>query len=295
MASTVAVSVALDADPRNVGHARAVLRDAMLRSGAEHLVDAATLLLSEVVTNALVHAGTPFIVRVRSTDESLRVEVQDGGSHLPSRRYYAGTAGTGRGVQLMDHLADRWGSEALSTGKTVWFEMGNPHAERVTVPGGHDDPPGESDSEPAACQVTLRHVPLLMHMAWQEHAATLLREYLLHVLDDDDDILERHAQASEAMSLLNEQLPVPALSEDTDALMAGAIEPMVTADEVVLRIPAASVPHFATLDGLLRSAIAEARAGRFLSPPTQPEIDEMRQWICAEVARQAAGDTTATP
>lgn len=97
------------------------------------------------------------------------------------------------------------------------------------------------------------------------------------------------------MSLLNEQLPVPALSEDTDALMAGAIEPMVTADEVVLRIPAASVPHFATLDGLLRSAIAEARAGRFLSPPTQPEIDEMRQWICAEVARQAAGDTTATP
>lgn len=35
-----------------------------------------------------------------------------------------------------------------------------------------------------------------MHMAWQEHAATLLREYLLHVLDDDDDILERHAQAS---------------------------------------------------------------------------------------------------
>jgi PAS domain S-box-containing protein len=123
----------------------------------------------------------------------------------------------------------------------------------------------------------------------------LLREYLLHVLDDDDDILDKHAQASEAMSLLNEQLPVPALSDDTDALMAGAIEPMVTADEVVLRIPVASIPHFATLDGLLRSAIAEARAGRFLSPPTQPEIDEMRQWICAEVARQAGGDTTVTP
>jgi PAS domain S-box-containing protein len=143
--------------------------------------------------------------------------------------------------------------------------------------------------------VTLRRVPMLMHVAWQEHAATLLREYLLHVLGDDEDILDKHAHASEAMSLLNDQLPAPVLSDDAGALMADAIEPTVTADEVVLRIPVASVAHFKTLDELLRGAIATARAGRFLSPATQPEIEEMRQWMCSEVARQAGGDATATP
>lgn len=97
------------------------------------------------------------------------------------------------------------------------------------------------------------------------------------------------------MSLLNDQLPAPVLSSDAGALMADGIEPKVTADEVVLRIPGASVSHFKTLDELLRSAIAEARAGWFLSPPTQPEIDAMRQWICSEVARQAGGEATAIP
>jgi PAS domain S-box-containing protein len=289
----VAVSVALDPDPRNVRQARNVLRDALLRSGAEDLLDPATLLLSEIVTNAFVHAGTQVQVQVQSTAEALRVEVRDGGAHVPFRRHYSGTAGTGRGVQLMDELADRWGTEPGSNGKTVWFEMGNPPTAGNTVcDGAHGELIGEAEG---TRQVTLRCVPLLMHQAWQEHAATLLREYLLHVLDDDDDILDKHAQASEAMSLLNLQLPAPSLPPRTDALMAAAIEPTVTADEVVLRIPVASIPHFATLDALLRSAITEARAGRFLSPPTQPEIDEMRQWICSEIARQTSGDTTATP
>jgi anti-sigma regulatory factor (Ser/Thr protein kinase) len=296
LTNITAVSVALDADPRNVSRARSMLRDALLRSHAGHLVESATLLLSEVVTNAFVHAGTKIHIRVRSTEAAVRVEVEDGAAHLPARRHYAGTAGTGRGLQLMEELADRWGADARATGKTVWFEIGELQPERASVSSGGEGPREESFGEPTGTRlVTLRHVPLLMHVAWQEHAATLLREYLLHVLNDDEDILDKHAQASEAMSLLNDQLPVPTLPEGRDALMAGAIEPNVTANEVVLRIPVTSVRHFGTLDELLRSAIAEARAGRFLSPPTQPEIDEMRQWMCAEVARQAGGDTTATP
>ena len=71
--------------------------------------------------------------------------------------------------------------------------------------------------------------------------------------------------------------------------------PEVTAPEAVLQIPAGVVKHFATLDDLLRRAISEAHAGRFLGPPTQPEIDEMRTWICSEVAKQTSGTSTATP
>lgn len=297
MSDTVSVSVTLDADPRNVGQARKMLREALSDSGAEHLVESATVVLSEVITNAFVHVGAEVRLQVWATADAVRVEVEDDARYLPARRHYASTAGTGRGLQLIEELTDRWGAAARTTGKTVWFEIGNPGA--VVAPDGADGVEGPTDHEAgepeATVQVTLRHVPVLMHAAWQEHAATLLREYLLHVLDDDEDILDKHAHASEALSLLHDQLPAPALSDDTDALMADAIEPKVTAEEVVLRIPVTAVPHFRTLDDLLRSAIAAARAGRFLSPPTQPEIVEMRQWLCSEIARQAGGDTTATP
>ena len=58
MSDTAALSVVLDADPRNVGRARTMLPDVVMSSGAEHLVEPATLLVSEAVTNAFVHVGS---------------------------------------------------------------------------------------------------------------------------------------------------------------------------------------------------------------------------------------------
>lgn len=296
MSESVAASVTLDSDPRNVGRARSVLREALTRSGAEHLVDSASVVLSEVVTNAFVHAGGRVRVDVAATSDWVRVEVQDGSSSVPARRNYASTAGTGRGVPLMDSMADRWGIAERPVGKAVWFEVGDGGPSSSAATGMLDGAGrGARGGSADVCLVTLRNVPVLMHAAWQEHAATLLREYLLHVLEDDDEVLQAHAYASAAMSLLHEQLPTPVLSDEPGVLMADAIEPKVSVNEVVLRIPGPAVPCFQTLDDLLRKAMAMARAGLFLSPPTQPEINEMRQWICSEIARQAAGDTTATP
>jgi PAS domain S-box-containing protein len=221
------------------------------------------------------------------------VEVEDGAAHLPTRRNFPDTAGTGRGLRLIEEVTDRWGVIARDPGKTVWFEIGeaSPRTDggetsAASVPLTHADE--------GSASVTLRQMPLLMHVAWQEHAATLLRELLLHSIEEEGTF-DHHAQASDALAVLAEQVPVPHLSDEPDALMDEAVEPDVTAEELVLQIPIGSVAHFHTLDVLLARAIREARAGRFLSPPTQPEIDEMRQWLCREVARQAAGDTTATP
>lgn len=294
---TSTLSVVLGADPVNVARARSLLRGALRDAGGDAMVDDALLVLSEVVTNAFVHAGGDVRLRAWTSAGGLRVEVDDGAAHLPARRDYAAMAGTGRGLQLVEELSDRWGVAPRPDGKSVWFEFGSGDGagerdrDRALAAAAADDVPLAA----ATVQVTLRNVPVLMHAAWQEHAATLLREYLLHALGEDDDILDKHAQASSAMSLLDEQLPSPSMPDDPDALMAEAIEPGVSVPEVVLRVPVATVPHFATLDTLLRDAISASRTGVFLSPPTQPEIDEMRQWICSEVARQAQGHPTATP
>lgn len=290
----VTTTVTLAADPRSVGFARRTLLDVMSRAGADDHVDDAVLALSEIVTNAFVHAGTDATLLVWSTAAGTRVEVEDGGGHLPVRRQYADTAATGRGLQLVAELTDRWGSQLRGSGKVVWFELGDIRTPEV----GYvvEEPAHGVESHPdVVLPVALREAPLLMHWAWQEHAAALLREYLLHVLDEDETILDRHAEASQALSLLSEQLPVPQLPDRADALMTDAIEPHVTADEVLLHVPLSAVTRFSTLDVLLRDAIREARKGQFLGPPTQPEIDEMRAWICEEVARQASGDAAVTP
>lgn len=281
--------IVLPADLRNVRAARQHLREALVSAGLDDLTDRAALAITEVVTNAFVHTGTPVRLRIFPGVAMVRVEVEDGGSQPPVRRTYADTAGTGRGLQLLEESVERWGTTELAHGKVVWFELGDvkPASDAAIHAGRFGGPP--------VVQVMLRQVPLLMHVAWQEHAASLLREYLLFALADDEDALDDHAQASAAMSLLHEQLPVPNLGDEPNALMAKAIEPHVSAKELVVDIPVTVVPYFDTLNTLLKSAIAAARAGTLLSPSTQPEIDEMRQWLCTEVARQGAGDRTATP
>lgn len=285
------VVVRLGADPRNVRSARRVVTDALLAAGAAELVDSVTLAVSEVVTNALVHAGGEIELRVEVSEDAVRVEVEDRGAHLPAVRHYSGTASTGRGLQMLTDSVSRWGARELTDGKVVWFEVFRSGAAVPHLPVDDE----VRRARPQTVMVTLLNVPLLMHAAWQEHGATLLREHLLHAIADDEDALGQHAKASAAMALLNEQLPAPVLDDDPEALMADAIGDRVTLDRLVLEVPADAVGQFDVLDDLLGRAIVEAGAGRFLSPPTQPEIDEMRQWLCREVTGQGRRSTVPTP
>lgn len=274
----------LPPEARSVSLARRRLRDLLDDAPATGYADAALLALSEVVTNAVVHTGAQVHVEVWAAEHALRIEVADGNPHLPTQRHYAVTAGTGRGLHLLESTVDRWGASATDPGKVVWFEFGEPswpaaEAEEPRPPAAPDD---------ASVTVTLLNVPLLMHWAWQEHAQALLREYLLFALDTDPGVIDVHAAAGDALTLLHEQLPVPRLPDDPGALLAGSLEPGVTAQRLELLVPRSAVAHFATLDEALGRAGTAAQDGSFLGPPTQPEISEFRSWLCAEVVRQAA-------
>ncbi len=82
-------------------------------------------LLTEVVTNAVLHAGTPVRIVLEQDVPSgrLRCEVSDDSPVLPRMRRHSTEATTGRGLQLLDSVAAAWGVEPLATGKTVWFEV----------------------------------------------------------------------------------------------------------------------------------------------------------------------------
>ena len=286
MSGSTTAEVTLPAEPLTVGRARRAVRNALKAAGAMHLRDVSELVVSELVTNAVVHAGTPVILRITAVSDGIRVEVEDGSLHLPIRRTWADTAGTGRGLRIVDEQADRWDTVLTKVGKVVWFEIGRP---RVPLPPNLSAPAPGPAAEPELVAVTLLNVPLLMHWAWQEHAATLLRDYLLYSLERHAGALEDHAAASGALSVLDAHLPAPLLPHEPDELMANSVEPIVTASRVALNVPASSLRDFEVLDDLLARAVTAAAEGHLLSPPTQPEMAEMRSWLCGEIAGQAGG------
>ena len=88
------------------------------------LIDTVTLLVSELVTNAVVHAGSEVDVMVQLTATAARVEVTDASANAVAPRDAATDEDSGRGLALVGSLARRWGVRpAPGGGKTVWFEV----------------------------------------------------------------------------------------------------------------------------------------------------------------------------
>ncbi len=112
--------------------ARHWVLDRLAELRLEPLADAVELLTSELVSNSLIHAGTPMVLRLRPEGPGVEVEVQDGSATPPARRHYSVTATTGRGVEVLDSLADEWGWRPAPAGKTVWFRV--LHAREVWAP-----------------------------------------------------------------------------------------------------------------------------------------------------------------
>jgi PAS domain S-box-containing protein len=123
-ASTVVVRQRLDPHPSSVSRARRLVAAALDDLGRTELVDDAALAVSELVTNALVHAGTPMEVVVCQRNAEVVIEVVDDSPRLPFRRHHADLAGTGRGLRLVEQLTSAWGARQRPPGKAVWILLG---------------------------------------------------------------------------------------------------------------------------------------------------------------------------
>ena len=115
-------TLALTGDRALVGHARRFARRTLAGWGLGALTDQTELLTSELITNALVHAGAPTQLRL-FRDRALTVEVADVDSHAPRMRRALEDDEGGRGMHLVNELAHRWGSRSTRHGKVVWFEL----------------------------------------------------------------------------------------------------------------------------------------------------------------------------
>ncbi|MFC7817727.1 MULTISPECIES: ATP-binding protein [unclassified Streptomyces] len=121
-------------DPSEVGRARRWARSRLAGSGIqadEPLAETLVLLVSELVTNAVVHTGRSAVLRLvlpgavteGAGEATVRLEVDDASDRAPVPRCVDGDQTGGRGLALVDGLADRWGWSREGTGKRIWCEL----------------------------------------------------------------------------------------------------------------------------------------------------------------------------
>ncbi|MER5869649.1 SpoIIE family protein phosphatase [Streptomyces sp. NPDC002044] len=115
------------AEPERISGARRQVRELLHDWADADQVDSAVLMVSEMVTNVLVHTDGDALLVAEAVGElgerRLRVEVADASDELPHKRRPGEMASSGRGVLLMEMLADTWGVDPRGEGKSIWFEL----------------------------------------------------------------------------------------------------------------------------------------------------------------------------
>jgi hypothetical protein len=270
----------------------------------EDAVANAELVVSELVTNSILHAGTALRIGVKHIGSVVRLEVGDQDRHRPEPKQYSPEAGTGRGLQLVEALAVAWGVDTGPDGKTVWADVplgavevavpplgaGSAWAEKPEPPPARVDP-GPGRRPPAVGELVEVHLlafPVDVYVRAEEHMDELQREFAL--------ILERQPGEGEGapgrlLALVRE------FSERCGGVAAGARavvrgaseEGRPSIDDLVYRVPAEVGPAAAHLDQLLDEADAYCRAGDLLTLACPPDARTFREWFLGQFASQARG------
>ncbi|MFB7599337.1 SpoIIE family protein phosphatase [Streptomyces sp. NPDC056160] len=264
--------------PESVARARRFVRT-VLGHAAPDVVETAQLLVSELVTNAVLYARTEVEVTAAAEAGTVRVAV---GDHRPDRALVphecASYAGTGQGLALVALLASRHGVDTGEARKTVWFELD---------PGGAPPHPAGWDVTVPASRVgttvTLIDVPEALYSASQQHRHTLLREAGLAVAAGTDLGVPAHdlAVAQDMSNVISARV--------TAALREQPAEAGVRS--LLLGMPPDAGPAVRTLWEVLGLAEEAARDERLLTLPALPRGRVFHQWLFDQIAGQLDGGT----
>ena len=142
-----------------IGDARRFARDKLTTWGVVGVADNAILMISELVTNAILHGGEGAVLTLTLDDVKVRAEVRDSSPAMPVVRSYSETATTGRGMVIVDALAAAWGTFAVDGGKVVWFELATDGNEDELKAREEHPVPGKTNSGRSAADFRVTSSP----------------------------------------------------------------------------------------------------------------------------------------
>lgn len=179
-------SVRFPPDPSSPAAARRLLGTVLEDCGRPDWRDAGELALTELTTNALLHAHTEMTVRISCDDQLLRVEVEDRSPVIPVQRGYGPESSTGRGLALVAAITHEHGVTRTDAGKIVWFalntgtdESDEPDLDDLLDAWDDEDVLPAQGSTPPGRSVTLAGFPPTLWLAAAQMHDALLRELAL--------------------------------------------------------------------------------------------------------------------
>ncbi len=265
----------------------------------DDVTECAALLTSELVTNAVLHAATPFTVTLHLMEDRIRVDVADGNPVVPAIKDYAADAATGRGLTLFNTLASDWGVLPVVGGKIVWFELPVDYAMMpLGVSDGtfHFDLIGFANADLHEVRdrgpivaVNLLGIPVALLQKASEEYEALFRELRL---------MKEHADASLSRSMLPERLSV-LLSEigtrfngfgpGVDESWQEVIDHHAESYDWHLELPASAVEACEFYDAMLDEADEFVLVAQLLTLPASPSSVAVRRWFMSELIAQLQG------
>jgi anti-sigma regulatory factor (Ser/Thr protein kinase) len=124
VATSRAARICLPSTRRSAAEGRAFVAATLQSWGHRRGLGDVLLVVSELVTNAVLHAGGAGVdLTVTLTDHAVRIEVTDASSALPEPKPPTDDSTNGRGLLLVDAVAGTWGAEVGHSGKRVWAEV----------------------------------------------------------------------------------------------------------------------------------------------------------------------------
>jgi anti-sigma regulatory factor (Ser/Thr protein kinase) len=303
MAESESDRLELVADPSAVGRARAWL-SSRLEDWSPDAVATVQLLVSELVTNAILHSGDVVEVTAQRSGSEVTVEVSDRNPSKPIVKTYGKEAATGRGLHLVEALAEAWGVRGSDTRKAVWFRVVDhpsqqPATASVVVAASmreSDALPGHPEatlasaprtSQGSGLTVCLDGLPVSVYLAAEEHHDALMREFALLLLSasaPDPGVPPRlmglAASLVKAFGTTNERRR----AQVETARKSGEL----TVDLMMTFPPRAQHTVIVVADNL--DEVDEfCEQGVLLTPPSSPAVKQFRHWYSKEIARQLQG------
>jgi len=271
--------LSLDTDADAVTRARHFTDEAL--AGVPVAVVADTgLVVTELVTNALLHGRPPVTVRVSTHDAVVRVEVHDQEHRPPVPMGGSREAMTGRGLALVAALSSAWGIEEDAEGKLVWAEipMDGDGAGAAHVNGNAPETPQRVDP---TYTIELGDVPTELLLEAKAHVDNLVRELVLGWSSQSD---AQPAWLSTLVQSVAHDFAGIRTQIKAQAFASAARDAATT--HLVLRVPASAAAAGERYLAALDEAGNRARDTQLLTLDAPPEHSVFRHWYVEELAHQ---------
>ena len=276
--------IELPSDVASCSAARRFVQE-ILAQAADDLRTSASLLISEVVTNAVLHASGPVTVEVLQRGSAYRIAVSDRSTTPPIEKGYRADDATGRGLHLLDCLAAAWGWKRTGTGKVVWFDLPVP-LDGSLSPGTerrpHDDP------YPSGTPIALLESPIQKMIRTAAHYDALYREFRLILELDPSHLLAVPGRLLSLIDALGASFL--GFGRSAEDVWDTAVRENRETVDMHFRIPADAGPAVVRYNQLLDEADDYCRQAELLTIAPTDEALAVRRWAFGQVVCQCHGE-----